>query len=107
MKKALKKISATTCYHFVDGKKFDGAPSYLSGDVTGLYGDVSGDLSGNVTGLYGDVSGDLSGNVSGLYGNVSGGLRGNVSGLRGNVDDCGITDDERKSGVSVSNLIGE
>jgi hypothetical protein len=90
MKKALKKISTTTCYYFVDGKRVDGAPTGLRGNVSYLRGNVSG-LRGNVTGLSGDVS-DLSGNVSDLSGNV---------------DDCGITDDERESGVNVSDLIGE
>ncbi len=53
----------------------------------------------------GDVSARLTGNVSGLTGNVSG-LTGNVSGLTGDVDDCELTKEERKKGVSVSDLIG-
>jgi hypothetical protein len=67
-------------------------------------------ISGNVSGLRGDVS-CISGNVSGLRGNVScisgdvSGLRGNVSGLRGNVDGCEITDEERKNGIDIKNLI--
>jgi len=53
MKKALKR-TANKCWHFIDGKKIDGAPLGLSGDVTGLSGNVNG-LSGNVSGLSGDV----------------------------------------------------
>ena len=47
----------------------------------------------------------LSGDVSGLSGDVSG-LSGDVSGLRGNVDDCSITDEERKNGIDVKDLVG-
>ena len=41
---------------------------------------------------------------SGLRGDVSG-LSGNVSGLRGDVDDCSITDEERKNGIDVKDLV--
>ena len=33
------------------------------------------------------------------------GLRGDVTGLRGNVDDCEITDEDRKAGIDVADLI--
>ena len=46
----------------------------------------------------------LSGDVSGLRGNVSG-ISGNVTGLRGDVDDCSITDEERKNGIDVKDLV--
>ena len=46
--------------------------------------------------LYGDVSG-LSGDVSGLYGIAT-----NMS---GNIDDCELTDEERKNGVDINDLI--
>ena len=34
------------------------------------------------------------------------GLIGDVSGLIGDVDDCSITDEERKNGIDVKDLVG-
>ena len=67
MKKALTRNTEKKCWYFVNGKKIDGVPSDLRGDVSDLLGDVSG--------------------------------------LRGDVGECEITDEERKGGVNVSNLI--
>ena len=68
----------------------------LTGDTSNIYGDAKF-LRGNVSeGLYGDVSG-LRGYVSGL--------RGDVTGLRGDIDDCELSDDERKAGVNIEALI--
>ena len=75
-------------YHIVNGEKKEGLHSGLRGDVSGLSGDVSG--------LRGDVSG-LSGDVSGLIGNVS-------PYLRGDVNDCELSEEERKSGIDVKQL---
>ena len=47
---------------------------------------------------------DISGNVSGIWGNVSG-ITGDVSGIRGDIDECEITDTERKSGIDITDLI--
>ena len=46
----------------------------------------------------------LWGNVSGIGGNISG-IWGNISGIWGDVDDCGLTEDERKRGVEISELV--
>ena len=101
MKPSLTKLS--TVYHIVDGIPVEGMHENLWGDVSSLKGDVSS-LWGDVSGLKGEVSG-LRGNVvSGLRGDVSG-LRGEVSGLRGNVDTCEITDEERKIGVDILQLV--
>ena len=41
MKKALTKISnISRVWHYVGGKRVDGPPTNLSGDVSGLIGDV-------------------------------------------------------------------
>ena len=90
MKKALKNTKITGLYHFVDGVRIAGAPSGLKGYVSGLEGDVTG-LKGYVSGLEGDVTG----------------LKGDVTGLKGDVDECGLSDEERESGVDVSTLISE
>ena len=50
-----------------------------------------------------DENGNLS-NVSNLRGDVSN-LRGYVSYLTGNVDDAEISEEDRKKGVDVSDLI--
>jgi hypothetical protein len=42
--------------------------------------------------------------VSGIWGNVSG-IWGNVSGIRGNVDLCEITEEERRIGIKIKDLI--
>ena len=97
MKKTLTK-NKYNLYHVKDGVKIEGVHS-------GLRGDISDGLYGNVSGLRGDVYG-LRGNVTGLSGDVSG-LRGNVTGLSGNLDDCEITDEDRKKGIDVNELIQE
>ncbi len=53
--------------------------------IFGCHSDVSGDLN--------DVSGDLTG------------VYGDLNGVSGNLNDAEITDDERKNGVRVSDLI--
>lgn len=48
----------------------------------------------------------LSGDISGLSGNISG-ISGNCEGVKGNLDDCEITDKERKKGIDISELVEE
>ena len=52
--KAVLSLVKKELYHYVNGKRVEGVPTDLRGNVTDLSGDVS-DLSGNVTGLRGDV----------------------------------------------------
>ena len=89
MKKMLKK-DVVCVYHYIDGKRIDSCPSYLRGDVSGL--------SRYVTGLSGDTT-DMRGNVSGLsrY----------ATGLSGDVEECWISEDERKNGMDISMLVGD
>ena len=95
MKKALIKTKKEF-YHFENGKKVDGKNAEMSGDCSNLWGDCS-NLRGNCTNLWGDCSG-LSGDCSNL--------RGDCTGLLGNLDDCEITDNERKIGIDIEKLIG-
>lgn len=94
MKKALK-LENQELYFYKDGVKYivnhKDKTTYPSG------------LLGNVTELSGDVSG-LSGDVTGLFGNVSG-LSGNCTNIVGNLDNCEITDEERKKGINIEELI--
>ena len=87
MKKALTKIE-NKLYYFIDGVRVEG---------------IHKDIRGNVSGIRGDVS-YITGNVSDIRGNVSD-IRGNVSGIRGDVNDCGITEEDRKKGIDISELI--
>ena len=106
MKRILKQINPLeSALRYFDSEGKEISRGNLTGDVSGLSGDVSWLLRGNVSGLRGDVSG-LTGNVSGLRGDVSG-LTGNVSGLRGDVDKCEITSEDREKGVSISDLVSD
>jgi len=95
MKKALEKT--TELFHYKDGKKVLGKHEDLRGNCSGLRGNCSG-LSGDCSYLWGYCS-DLRGNCSDL--------RGDCSGLRGNLDECDITEEDRKRGVNIQSLIKE
>ena len=82
MKKALSRVT-TKLYHYKGDIKVDGTNSEMIGNCTGLYG--------NCTGLYG--------NCTGLYGNCSG--------LYGDLYECDITDEDRKKGIDIAELVGE
>ena len=71
MKKALQKIESSnvSLYYFKDGKRIEGVPEDIRGDVSGI--------------------------------------RGNVNGIIGNLDDCEITDKERKVVVDIQDLVKE
>ena len=109
MKRNLRKDNVL--WHIKNGERIDGCHDQISGDVTGLMGDVSW-LIGDVTGIWGNVSG-IIGNVTGIWGNVSGiigdvtGIWGDTTGVRGDVDDCELTAQDRKNGVKVEDLIAE
>ena len=77
MKKALKRAYNSGVFHSVDGKRIAGVPESISGNI-------SSDLYGDISGLYGDISG-----------------------LSGDFDDCEITEEERKNGVKINDLIGD
>ena len=78
----------------------------LRGDLSGLRGDLSG-LWGDLSGLRGEIHPGLRGDLSGLRGDLSG-LRGEIpADLVGNIDECEISDEERKAGIVVSTLIAD
>ena len=94
--------------------KLSGNITGLSGEISsGLSGEISNGLSGNITGLSGEISSGLYGNISGLYGEISNGLSGNITGfcgsctsIVGNIDDCELTEEEREAGINIEDLIG-
>jgi hypothetical protein len=88
MKRSLSRVVALTLYHFDDGVRKDGPPPGVRGNLT----DVRGDLTG-VWGDFSGVRGDLTG------------VRGDFSGVRGDLSDCGLTDNDRRRGVNVEDLI--
>ena len=61
------------------------------------------ELTGRHPDIRGDVS-DIRGDVNGIEGDVSG-IRGDVSGIEGNVASCEITEEERKRGIDIKELI--
>lgn len=81
MKRLLIKTKKYKLYHVVNGAEIEGKNPNMSGDCSGLWGDCS------------ELCGDCSG------------LRGDCSELRGDLGDCDISDDERKSGIYITDLI--
>ena len=63
----------------------------------GVYGDFK-NIIGDVSGIYGDVS-----NICGYVSDI----KGYVNGIKGNIDDCGISEEERMTGVNIEDLIQE
>lgn len=88
MKKALKKITKKL-YYYKNGLKIivessSDLPNNLYGDISGLHGYISSDLHGYITGLYGCITG-----------------------LRGCIDKCDLTNEERKKGVKIEDLVND
>ena len=80
MKKAL--ISENSkLFHYEDDERREGPNEDMTGDCTYLRGDCTY-LSGDCTSLIGDCSG-----------------------LKGNLDECELTEEDRKNGVNIKNLI--
>jgi hypothetical protein len=89
-------------YHYKDGQRLAGPNPDMVGDCSGLRGDCTG-LVGVCTGLVGDCS-RLVGVCTGLIGDCSG-LDGVCSGLVGDLDACEITDEDRRHGVAIEDLV--
>ena len=97
-------IKRDLLHHYHRGAKVFGPHKFMTGNYIGLRGDCSG-LRGVCTGLRGDCSG-LRGDCSGLRGTCSG-IRGECTDLWGNLDDCGLTEEDRRNGVDLRFLIKE
>jgi hypothetical protein len=95
MKRSLSRVVALTLYHFDDGVRKDGPPPDVRGDLSGV--------SGNLSDVQGDLT-DVCGNPSGVCGDISG-VSGDLTGVCGDIADCGLTDGDRRRGVSVEDLI--
>ena len=80
MKKGLKRI-VLEVYYFSNGSKIVGIPTSISGDPTSISGDLT------------SISGDLSG------------ISGNLTGISGDLSGCQLTNDERKNGIDISELV--
>ena len=80
----------------------------LAGEISaGLWGEIHPGLRGDLSGLRGEIHPGLWGDLSGLRGDLSG-LRGEIpADLVGNIDECEISDEERKAGIVVSTLIAD
>ena len=60
-------------------------------------------IMGDLTGVRGDLTG-VYGNLNGVRGDLTG-IIGHLTGVRGNLDDCALTEDDRKRGVDISELL--
>ena len=89
MKKALQKHDNREIYFYLNNEK-----KIIDRNDKSTY---PVDISGN-------ISSGLTGNITGLYGNITG-LTGNITGLTGDIDDCEITNEERKAGINIQDLI--
>ena len=122
MEKKLTRVK-TNVYFYKNGKRIEGSPAYVWGDLSNVWGDltgVSGDLTcvrGDLTGVRGNlacvrgnlanVSGDLAGvwgDLTGVSGNLTG-VSGNLTDVRGDLSGCAITDEDRASGIDIIDLI--
>ena len=81
MKAALKQSALLRIWHFANDIRFEGAPSGVTGNLSGVRGDLS-EVRGNLSGVWGDLTG-----------------------VSGNLDACELTDEDRKRGVDISELI--
>lgn len=104
MLKKLRKDISKELYHFANGVKVLGKNKNMMGDCSNLNGDCTG-LKGDCTDLRGDCS-FLIGDLTGLIGDCTG-LIGNCSRLCGNLDECQISDEERKKVIDIRELIVE
>ena len=80
MKRLLKR-NVSEIYYYNGSKKIIGIHSNITGNASGIRGDVS------------DIRGDVSG------------IRGDVNGITGNIDMCEITEEERKEGIKIEDLL--
>lgn len=89
-----------------------GDVSKLEDDLSAVYGHINEDLSGNIKNMAGDASnkyGKIHIDAFGDWSNISGditGVYGDFTGKIGNIDDCNLSNTERKNGVDISTLIG-
>ena len=94
MEKKLTRVK-TNVYFYKDGKRIEGFPPCVSGNLSNVRGDLTG------------VSGDLSevwGNLSSVRGNLTN-VWGNLTNVWGDLSDCAITDEDRAAGVYIKDLI--
>ena len=102
-------LAATQAEFHAIGQVESGHDDNAVGDLTNVRGkltDVCGDLSG-VSGDLTDVGGDLSrvwGDLTYVGGDLTGVL-GELTGVRGYLDDCEITQEDRRAGIHISELI--
>jgi len=80
----------------------DGFGNIQSGSHEGLSGTIN--IEGDCSYVCGVCRSDLRGDISGLQGDLTG-IYGNPTGLIGNLDTCGITQEDRESGVDISTLV--
>ena len=104
MKKALTN-QIKEIYYYNNNKKViidrNDKTTYLSrlwGEInSGLRGEINSGLWGDISGLWGEINSELRGDISGLWGEITK--------IIGNIDDCQLTDEDRKKGIDITQLI--
>ena len=83
-----------------------GGAGDLRGDLSGITGEVA--FVGDVSNIYGTATAfdeaRLTGDVSGLYGDITG-IYGIATGITGNLDHCGLTAEDRATGLDIADLV--
>ena len=87
MKKTLTK-QTLDLYHFVNNRRVAIDPKYTSTFPVGIRGDLSG-IRGDLSGISGDLT-EIYGDLTGVYGDLT---------------DCEITEEDRKRGIDIKELI--
>ena len=94
MKKALTRQNLSL-YYYVNDIKMTIDPNDISTFPTGISGDLS-EIRGNLSGIRGNLS-EISGDLSEI--------RGDLLGISGDLEDCEITEEDRKKGIDIKELI--
>ena len=116
MKKALKKKDKEIHYflngikEIIDRNNKGTYPDDLYGEISKyLHGIINDEISSD---LHGTLSEHLCGIISNIYGTLSEHLHGDISyvfgdctGISGNLDECELTEEDRKKGVNIEDLI--
>lgn len=86
-------------YGEISGKPFYGDTTFISGDITGIWGQITPGLCGDVTNLTGSIW-HMRGDLTGFYGDMDAYTSENIN-IQGNITEWGISAEQRKQGVNI------
>ena len=88
MKKLLIGLDASDIFYFQSGVRIEGEPPGIRGDLTGVRGDLT-HICGDLTFVRGDLT-HICGDLTFVFGDL---------------DACEITQEDRKRGVQIDELV--